>query len=98
MSKHTHTVFSPRESPHTPQDLIDSKLPNLRICITSRPEVNIKAILEPLTFCSISLHDKRGQEEDIRNYIESIVNENTKMRRWSSEHKQLVIGRLTERA
>ena len=80
------------------KDIIDSKLPNLRVCVTSRPEVDIKAILEPLAFRSISLHDEPGQEEDIRSYIDSIVNENTKMQRWSSEHKQLVIGRLTERA
>jgi hypothetical protein len=55
-------------------------------------------ILEPLTFRSISLHDEHGQEEDIRNYIKSIVNEDTKTQRWSPEHKQLVIERLTERA
>ena len=80
------------------KDLIDSKHPNLRICITSRPDVDIKAVLNPLAFYSISLHDEHGQDEDIRNYIESIVNENTKMQRWSSEHKQLVIEYLTERA
>ena len=80
------------------KDLIDSKLPNLRICITSRPEVDIKVILEPRTFRSVSLHDEHGQEEDIRNYIESVINDDTKMQRWSSEHKQLVIKCLTERA
>ena len=80
------------------KDFIDSKLPNLRICITSRPEVDIKVILEPRTFRSVSLHDEHGQEEDIRNYIESVIDDDTKMQRWSSEHKQLVIKCLTERA
>ena len=80
------------------KDFIDSKLPNLRICITSRPEVDIKVILDPRTFRSVSLHDEHGQEEDIRNYIESVINDDTKMQRWSSEHKQLVIKCLTERA
>ena len=80
------------------KDFIDSKFLNLRICVTSRPELDIKAILKPLTFRYISLHDEHGQEEDIRNYIESIVNENAKMQQWSSEHKQLVIERVTERA
>ena len=80
------------------KDLIDSKLPNLHVCVTSRPEVDIEAILERLTFRSISLHDEHGQEDDIRSYIESMVNENTKMQRWSSEHKQLVIENLRERA
>jgi len=95
----TPTLSSPREKVLVLlKDLIESKLPNLRVCVTSRPEVDIEVVLEPLTFCSISLHDEHGQEEDIRNYIKSIVNENTKMQRWSSEHKQLVIERLTERA
>ena len=80
------------------KDFINSKLPNLRICITSRPEVDIKAILEPLSFRSVSLHDEHGQEEDIRKYIESVVNDDTKMQRWSSEQKKLVIERLTERS
>jgi hypothetical protein len=80
------------------QDLVDSKLPNLCICVTSRPETDIKAILEPLTFHSVSLHDESGQMEDIENYIKSIVNTNGKMRRWTPVHKQLVINVLTERA
>ena len=41
----------------------------------SRPEMDIKAVLVvPLTFCSISLHDKIGQMEGIENYIKSVVN------------------------
>ena len=80
------------------EDLVDSKLSNLRICITSRPETDIKPILEPLTFRSVSLHDESGQKEDIENYIKSIVNTDRRMRRWTSVHKQLVIDVLTERA
>ena len=95
----TPALSSPREKVLILlKDFIDSKLSHLRVCVTSRPEVDIKAILEPLTFRSISLHDEHGQEEDIRNYIQLTVNEVTKIQRWSSEHKQLVIGRLTERA
>ena len=80
------------------EDLVDSQLPNLRICVTSRPEADIKPILEPLTFRSVSLHDERGQREDIENYIKSVVDTNRNMRRWRSEHRQLVIDVLTERA
>jgi len=80
------------------EDLIDSKLPNLHICVTSRPETDIKHVLEPLTFHSVSLHDESGQMEDIENYIKSIVNTDRRMRRWTSMHKQLVIYVLTERA
>ena len=80
------------------EDLVDSKLPNLHICVTSRPETDIKPILEPLTFLSVSLHDESGQKEDIDNYIKSLINTDRRMRRWTSEHKQLVIHILIERA
>jgi hypothetical protein len=80
------------------EDLVDLKFPNLRICVTSRPETDIKPIIEPLTFRSISLHDEDGQKEDIENYIKSIVYTDRRMRRWTSVHKQFVIDVLTERA
>jgi len=80
------------------EGLVNSKLPNLCICITSRPETDIQPILELLTFRSVSLHDESGQMEDIENYIKSIVNTDRRMRRWTSVHKQLVIDILTERA
>ena len=80
------------------EKLIDSRLPNLRLCITSRPEVDIKLAIEPLTFCSVSIHDEAGQMRDIESYIKSTVNSDRKMRRWRPEHKQLVIDVLTKRA
>jgi len=80
------------------EDLVDSQLVNLRICVTSRPEADIKPVLEPLTFRSISLHDEVGQKQDIENYIKSVVDTNRKMRRWNPDHKQLVIDVLTRRA
>ena len=95
----TSTISSPREEVLTLlEDLIDSQFPHLRICVTSRPEADIKSFLEPLTFRSVSLHDERGQKEDIENYIKSVVTTNRKMQRWKQEHKQLVIDVLTERA
>jgi hypothetical protein len=80
------------------EDLIESQIPNLRICVTSRPETDIKAILEPLAFHSVSLHKEHGQNEDIKSYIESVVNTNRNMQNWNVELKQLVIDALTERA
>jgi hypothetical protein len=80
------------------EDFIDLNLPNLRMCVTSRPEADIKAVLEPLTLHSLSLHDERGQMEDIKNYINSTVNSHRRMRKWKPEYKQLVIDTLTERA
>ena len=80
------------------EGLIDSQLPNLRICVTSRLETDIKAVLEPLTFRSISLHDQSGQMKDIENYIKSVVNTDRMMRRWKMADKQLVIDVLTRKA
>ena len=80
------------------EELIESQIPNLRICVTSRPETDIKAILDPLTFRSISLHDEIGQMLDIEDYIKSVVNTDRIMRRWNAADKQLVINVLTNKA
>ena len=95
----TSALSSPRkEVLKILDDLINARLPNLHICLTSRPETDIKPVLEPLSFRSVSLHDESGQKEDIANYIKSVVNTNSDMRRWKLEHKQLVIDVLTKRA
>jgi hypothetical protein len=95
----TSVISSPRGEVLTLlEELIESQLPNLRICVTSQPKIDIRPVLEPLMFRSVSLHDERGQKEDIENYIKSVVNTNRKMQRWKQEHKQLVIDVLTERA
>jgi len=80
------------------EELIDSKLPNMRICVTSRPETDIKAVLNPLTFRFISLHDECGQMEDIENYIKSVVKTDRMIRRWNAADKQLVTEVLTNKA
>jgi len=95
----TYALSSPREKVlFLIKDLVDSQLPNLHICVASRPEVDITQVLVPLTFRSISLHDEPGQMEDIKNFINSIVNTDRATRSWKPEHKQLVIGVLTNRA
>jgi hypothetical protein len=78
--------------------LMELQLTNLRICATSRPETDIKIVLEPLTFHSVSIHDESGQMEDIENYIRSVVNTDLRNRRWKAEDKQLVIDVLSARA
>jgi hypothetical protein len=60
------------------KELVHTKLPNLRICVTSRPEIDIKVALDPLTFRSVSLHDEGGQMEEIENYIKSVIGEDPK--------------------
>jgi hypothetical protein len=80
------------------KDLVGLHLPNLRICVTSRPEVDIKSILNQLTIHAISLHDESEQQKGIADYISSIVNSDVKMREWPDEDKELVIKVLSERA
>ena len=95
----TSAPSSPREKVLTVlEDLVNSQLQNLRVCVTSRPLVDIRPVLESLAFRSISLHDETGQTKDIENYIKFVVNTNGKMRRWKPEHKQLVIDVLSKRA
>ena len=95
----TSSMPSPREQIlNLVEDLVNSRLPNLRICVTSRPETDIKLILEPLSFRSVSLHDESGQIEDIENYIKSVVTKDPRNRRWKMEDKQLVIDVLTKNA
>ena len=78
--------------------LVDLHLPNLRICVTSRPEVDIKSVLNQLTIHSVSLHDQREQQKGIADYVSSIVTSDRKMREWPDEDKELVVKELSERA
>ena len=95
----TSSLSSPREQLLSfLEDLVEAQLPNLRICVTSRPEVDIKVILERLAFRTVSLHDESGQKNDMIKYIKSVVNTNKKMQNWNPEDKQLVIDVLTKKA
>jgi hypothetical protein len=78
--------------------LIKSQFPSLRICITSRPETNIKDVLDPLIFRTVSLREERGHRKDIVDYIKSVINMHPKNKKWKAEHKQLVIEVLTKNA
>jgi hypothetical protein len=82
------------------KELVDLRVPNLHICVTSRPEVDIRDVLEPLTSRRVSLHDQSGQEKDIVDYIRSVVYSDLEpiMRRWRKEDKDLVIETLSKLA
>jgi hypothetical protein len=82
------------------KDLVSLRLSSLRICATSRPEVNIRSALEDIAFHSVSLHDQSGQQKDIVEYIKSVVHSpsDTLMKKWREEHKDLVIQTLSELA
>jgi hypothetical protein len=79
-------------------ELVELPSPSLHICVTSRPEVDITHVLEPLTSLRFSLHEQRGQKKDIIGYVSSVVNQDARMRRWREEDKMLVINTLSERA
>ena len=82
------------------KELVEICASNLRICVTSRPEIDIRKVLEPLTSRRVSLHDQSGQKEDIADYVRSVVYSSSEqiMRRWRMEDKELVIKTLSERA
>ena len=80
------------------EELADLKLPNVHLCVASRPEMDIRMVLESLTLLKISLHDEIGQKEDIIEYIKSVVRSDRRMRRWKEEDKNLVMDTLSEKA
>jgi len=82
------------------KDLASLRLPNLRICVTSRPEADIQHTLEPLAFHSVSLHNEAGQQEAITEYVKAVVYSPsaTFMKRWRNEEKELVVTKLSEKA
>ena len=73
---------------------------NLFICVTSRPEQDIQAILDPLTSVSrrVSLHEEGGQREDIKAYVHAFVHKDRTMQGWREEVQNLVITTLIERS
>ena len=79
-------------------ELVDLRLPNMRFCITSRPEVDIQTVLRRFPLFNVSLDDQAGQRGDIDKYIESVVESDPNMQRWTPEDRKLVIGSLSQKA
>jgi hypothetical protein len=100
-SPNTSGIPSPRERVlRLVKELVELRLPNVRICVTSRPEIDIREVLEPLTSRRVSLHDQSGQKKDIVEYVKSVVYSDLEpiMKRWRTDDKELVIKVLSERA
>jgi len=92
-------IPSPREQVlQIVKELVDLHLPNLHICVTSRPEIDIRDVLEPLNPFQVSLHEQSGQKEDIMDYVKLVVDSDSIMKRWKTEDKELVIETLSEGA
>ena len=82
------------------KELVDLHLPHLHICVTSRPEFDIRATLTPLAHHRVSLHEESGQKKDIVDYINSVVyfDSETMMKRWRDDEKKMVVEALSEKA
>ncbi|KAH9019709.1 hypothetical protein EDB84DRAFT_610969 [Lactarius hengduanensis] len=95
----TSGMPSPREKVlRLIKNLVELKLSYLHLCITSRPEIDIRNALGPLAAHRISLHDESGQNADIANYVSSVVYSDLRMRRWRAEERDLVVGTLSAKA
>ena len=79
------------------ENLVRLGIPNLRICVTSRLETDIKDALEPLA-STVLLHDEIGQKMDIFEYVREFVYSDRMMQRWRSDLKELVIEELSKKA
>ena len=80
------------------QALINMQLVHVHFCVTSRPEIDIRDILEPLATHNVPLQEQAGQNQDILDYINHFVRSDRNVQRWREEDKQLVIKTLTEKA
>ena len=82
----------------TVKELVELRHSNLRLCVTSRPEYDIRTTFEPLATQQVSLHDESGQKQDINDYITSVVHSDVKMKKWRDAEKDMVVERLTAKA
>ena len=73
------------------KDLIHLLL-HLHLCITSRPEMDIR-----VTYF-VSLHDKIGQIEDVVDYVKAMFYPDAIIRGWPEEDKRSIIDTLAESA
>ena len=80
------------------KEFVELSFSNLRLCVTSRPEIDIRRALESLTSLRVSLHEQSGQRQDIVDYVTSVVQSDAKMSRWRDEEKNLVIETLSDGA
>ena len=80
------------------KELVELSLPNLRLCITSRPEFDIHTMFKPLATQQMSLHDESGQKQDIVDYVTSVLHSDKKMKKWRDEDKNMVVEKLSEKA
>jgi hypothetical protein len=79
------------------KELAGLELPNVHLCVASRPEIDIQKVLDSLNTLQISLHNETGQEADIIAFIKSVINSNSVLD-WTEEDENLVINTLSQKA
>jgi hypothetical protein len=80
------------------KDLVELRLPNLHLCITSRPEDDIRAAFEPLAAQQLSLDDESGHKQDIIDYVTFVVRSDQRVQKWGDKDRDAAIEKLTEKA
>jgi hypothetical protein len=80
------------------KDLVELRLPNLHLCITSCPESGIRTAFEPLATQQLSLDNESGHKQDIIDYVTFFVRSDQMMQRWGDEDRDAAIEKLTEKA
>lgn len=79
MSKLAWNPIAPEQGLALVKELVYLQLPHLYICVTSRPEFDIRVNFIPLARQWISMHYENGQKEDIVDYIKSVVYSNSEI-------------------
>jgi len=93
----SRTRFARRKVLELIKEVVDLQLPNVHLCVASRPEIDIQKVFEPLKSLQISLHDETGQEADIKAYIKSRIN-SMNILDWTEEDENLVINTISQKA
>ncbi|KAI0258297.1 hypothetical protein BC834DRAFT_944541, partial [Gloeopeniophorella convolvens] len=78
--------------------LIGLRLSGLRLCVTGRPEDDIRQVFKSLASHQVFLDEEREHRKDIARLIRSIVETNRKMKGWGETIKEEVIKVLSEKA
>jgi hypothetical protein len=76
------------------RELVVLRLSHVHFCFTSRPEVDIRDVMEYIAVYKVSLHEQVEQNQDISDYIKFIFSEDLKIQQWEEEDKQLAMDTL----
>jgi hypothetical protein len=90
------TPSARREVMELIKELVGLKLPNVYLCVASRPELDIQMVLESLRPLQVSLDDEMGQKGDIIAYIKDTVRSIST--EWTEKDQELVIYTLSQKA